>query len=153
MRHYLLNMEERSWYGGYTDLFKVTHEDFTESANDTAQIILLTTLIANRDIILPNVIADVHDPVTGLTACTFDVGVQDGANQNYFMDGYDATTGGGYAPGSALAPFITSAGAVNFNLTVDPGSNGENLAAATAGEIRIWASIFRGVWRRENLQL
>lgn len=138
MRHYRLKEEERALHG-YTDLVIVEHTDFAEDTDDTAETITILALAAN-DIVRGDVVADVRTAVAGLTACTLDVGRGSAGNSNAYHDGVDATTAQAYA---ATADPARVDGTEELSMTLDPASNGENLGETSAGEIWVWANIWR----------
>lgn len=147
MKAYSLNTSERiaTWF---THLFVLTHEDLTESTDNTAQSFNLTGV----DLVVGDVVQDVLLDVrtafakgtAGGTAYTnavnATVGVTGAATQ--FLGNSDIRSAVPYAVANSVAPYAVAATGKKLILVVTPGA-GEDALEASAGELHVYARISR----------
>jgi len=140
-------LEERGGIG-WTDLFIVTHADFTTVTDDVAQSITLCPL-AIGDVVNNNVLLEVRTNANVVAAVTGSVGVTGSVAALLAASDLLAAGGEYYASGSGIGAYAAIA-AVNLLFTADPGA-ADNVDEMTAGEFWIWATISRKAER--NLQV
>ncbi len=135
MKQYTLNQMEKA-QSGFTDLYILTIADMTSLANSTD--ITLSKLVAG-DIVFPSkMLVEVRTAVVGPTGTpTGSVGITGAVTQ--FTAATSVIATGYVAPTGAAAYIVTG----STNLLYDFQAGGGNGAAATAGEIWVWASISR----------
>lgn len=148
MKHYRLKHEERAGIG-FTDLFVVTHADFTSAVDDAAESIVLTAL-AIGDLVMNNCLLEVKVNANVVAAITGSLGVTGAATQFIAASNLLAAGDEYYTVGAGVAPYATIAASINLIFNVDPGA-GDNTAEMTAGEFWIWVTINRKAER--NVQV
>lgn len=151
MRHYLAKSLEYT-KPGFTDLFILSATNIPLTAggapvNDFSvgfsnQQILLTNLLAIGDTLLPGTVIDIQVPITGPTGSpTAQVKVNT-ANKALTP----TVIVNGLAPGTTTDNTVVGAFMLQTGvdtLVLDLQAGGGNSAAATAGEIWVWARISR----------
>lgn len=152
MRHYKLNLEERAYYGGYSDLFVVDYTDFNETTADTEQSLELTSGFSPHDVIQTNAIVDLTQVFDGITDVFLKLGFGSAVNRDSLMISSDLKTTELTYVVDASSSLQKANRLEEMTVTLDPGSNGQNLASLTQGKLLIWAQIFRGHLRRDGLQ-
>lgn len=135
MKAYTLTANERA-QTGFTDLFVVKAADMTSFS--AFQIVL--TALAVGDVVYPQVLMETKTYVTGPSgAPTASVGIVGTVAR--FTAASAVASGSKYvAPATTVAPLANNT-AVNMILDLQVG--GGDGAAATAGEIWVWAKICR----------
>lgn len=152
MKHYHLTAAQSAANCGFTDLYVITHDDLTETALNTDQVLTLDRLDAG-EMVAYGAFAQVITPFTGNTSdntCVASVGVIPSPNE--FVPGLTLVSGGSpaqarYAASSAStgAPWVETIGTdiiATFNITDPDGA----LDGYTAGELRIWLKVLRRPW-------
>jgi hypothetical protein len=138
MTHYrLLNSERLA--GGFTDLFKVTHNDLTMATAATGQTLTLATL-RTGDVIFTGLLLEVKEAFAGCTTLTASLGVDGALTQ--FLAGTTMKSLACMVPANTVAAYPATA-TKSFQLAFASPGAGESLVNATAGELWIWATLFR----------
>jgi len=147
MEHYKLTAAQSAANNGRTDLFVVGHADLTATGSGAAglQTITLATLAVGDEVLGSKTLVEVKTNINVLAAITMGVGITD--DNQRFVGNMNLLAAGDeyYAPGlnaTSLAPYITTATGKAIEAKFWPGA-ADNLAAATAGKIHIWAAISR----------
>lgn len=139
MRAYRLKNEERGGIG-FTDLFVVTHADFTEAVDDTNQSITLTPL-AVGDLVMNNSLLEVRTNANVAAAVTGELGVTGSTAALIAASNLLAAGAEYFTVASTVGPYIATS-AVDLLFTGNPGAT-DNLDEMTAGEFWIWVTISR----------
>ena len=138
-RYHLKDLTIARMYG-FTDVFKLTNTDLTQSANNTQQSVNLTTLNLG-DIVNQEVLLEVRTASTGLATCTASVGVTGAVTQ--LIGASDCVAGNLYfVPTGSTASYPTIAAGKSLLVNFTPGAS-EALNACTALELYVWCSITR----------
>jgi hypothetical protein len=131
MRAYRLKYGEK---GPWTHVFVLTTSDFSVGFSNK-QIALAS--IAAGDVIYPAVLVEVKTAVTGPTGTpTGSVGITGTVTR--FTAATSVVATGRVVPDEAVAPFVAGSAT---SLLYDLQAGGGDAAAATAGEIWIWAQL------------
>ena len=138
MKHYLL--KDPAAFAGMTDLFVLTHEDLTESADNTAQAVVLDALNVG-DVVFPNMVLDVTENANVVATVTASVGVTGALTQFIGNSNLLAAGSEHYSTANSVAAYVTTS-AVNLEVNFIPGA-ADNLAEITAGEFWLYACISR----------
>ncbi len=143
MRTYSLSERERAT-SGFTDLFVLNAADGDFAAANYGSGQKLRTLAAGD--VVYKVVMDVRTALVGPTGTpTVAIGVTGALTQ---FIGATSSVATGTAASSA-SPYVQ---ATAKTLTYDPENGGGNGAAATAGEIWVWANISNAADRQTNLR-
>src|SRR5262245_6203523 len=136
MKHYRLKQEERAGIG-FTDLFIVTHADFTTTTDDAAQSITLCTL-AVGDLVMNNALLEVRTNANVVAAVTGSLGVTGSVAAIIAASNLLAAGTEYYTVASTVGPYITTS-AVDLLFTADPGAT-DNVDEMTRVAVWIWVT-------------
>lgn len=146
MKHIRLNQPQMMPTNkGWTDVWEITHEDLSNTVNNTPQSLVLAEL-AVGDEVSNDMLLEVIDNVAGLTTATAEVGVTSATTQFIGASNLLAAGVEYYVPAYSVPNYPCTGSAKQLLCTVRGGAS-EALVAASAGRFRIWAQMSRKVDR------
>jgi hypothetical protein len=135
---------------GFTDVWRITQSDLTETTNNTTQAITLLALAVGDIVKQEDFVLEVVTNGATLVTYTVSLGITGAVTQILGASNVLAAGAEYFAPAESVANYpVTSA--TNLLATFTPGA-AEALASGTALDILIWGRISRKKERSTNLQ-
>lgn len=149
MKHQRLN-NHAAVKTGFTDVWRITQTDLTETTNNTTQALTLVTLAVGDIVDQEAFILEVVTNGATLATYTCSLGVTGAVTQILGASNLLAAGAEYYAPAESVARYV-AASSIAVLATFTPGA-AEALASGTALDILIWGRISRKKERSTNIQ-
>lgn len=149
MKHLRLN-NHATVRTGFTDVWRITQTDLTETTNNTTQAITLITLAVGDIVDQESFILEVVTNGATLVTFTCSLGVTGAVTQILGASNILAAGAEYFAPAESVARYVAAA-SIAIIATFTPGA-AEALASGTGTDLLVWGRISRKAERSTNIQ-